>query len=119
MWTKKSGLQAQEMALLQQLKQQQDVKAALRTQLLDKQNSLLKLGITHSRRSCRCPVQVHTQYQGRLSVVLTRWLQGCSASGILSLAALRSHLSSDHGACCGAPYSQTLPLLNRFLVCRC
>ena len=102
MWTKKSGLQAQEMALLQQLKQQQDVKASLRTQLLDKQNSLLKLGITNSRRSCRCPVQVHTQYQGRLSVVLTRWLQGCSASGILSLAALRSHLSSDPGACSGA-----------------
>jgi hypothetical protein len=103
MWTKKSGLQAQELALLQQLKQQQDVKASLRTQLLEKQNSLLKLGITISRRSCRCPVQVHAQYQGRLSVILTRWLQGCSASGILSLAALRSHLSSDHGSCSSAP----------------
>jgi hypothetical protein len=58
LWTQKSSLQSQELALLAQLKQQQDAKSSLRSQLLDKQRALLQLGLAVSRRTCHCPVQV-------------------------------------------------------------
>ena len=69
MWDAKSGLQKQEMALLQQMKTHQELRSSLRCQLLEKQRALLQLGSSISRRTCNCPVQVQ-RLASRLSFVL-------------------------------------------------